>query len=109
LAAAPIEEPEPDVPDIDLSGQWSGTADQGPIELRIIDGGQSIRAEFTFLLGNTQRTIVAMGTFDDVSGVFQATNSTEKMTFTGSLSGGTLSGTYQRGNRGKALSWTASR
>ena len=109
IAAAPVDEPDSDVPDIDLSGQWSGTADQRPLQLRITDSGESIRAEFTFLLGNTQRTVVTTGSFDDASGVFQVTSSADGMVFTGRLAGNTLTGTYQRGRRGKALSWAASR
>ncbi|MFT5682024.1 MAG: serine/threonine protein kinase [Myxococcota bacterium] len=109
-AVAVIEpEPEPEVLSIDLSGQWSGTADLRPLQLRITDNDGSVRAEFSFLIGNTQRTIVANGTFDSASGVFQATSSAEGLTFLGKLSGSTLSGTYRKGRKGKAFDWRASR
>ncbi len=104
----PEPEPEP-VPTIDLSGQWTGTADLRPLQLRITDSDGSIRAEFSFLLGNTQRTIIASGSFDPATGILRLTSTTDGLIFRGRLSGGTLSGTYQKGQKGKAFDWSASR
>ena len=109
VAMAEPEPEEPEIPDIDLSGQWIGAADSRPLQLRITDSGGSVRAEFSFLLGTTPRTIIALGTFDPASGAFRATSSAEGLTFQGRLSGNTLSGSYQKGKRGKAFSWSASR
>ena len=106
---APEAAPEPESPAVELSGLWSGTADQRPLQLRITDTDGSIRAEYSFLLGSTQRTIIASGTFDPVTGVFQVTSSAEGLSFQGRLSGSTLSGTYKKGRKGKAFQWSASR
>jgi eukaryotic-like serine/threonine-protein kinase len=112
VAAAP--KPAPAVatvapaPVVDLSGTWTGKADNRPFELRLSGSGGAWSAEAAFLFGTTTRKESLSGTFDPATRRLELKSGDGNVRFDGQLSGADLEGTYRQG-RGKTLRWSVSR
>jgi serine/threonine protein kinase len=108
-APARAATPTPAAPSVpSVRGVWSGDAEGKPIRLRILEQtGSTVRAEFIFLLGPTQRSHIMLGTVT-ADGTLNLQESEGTLMVQARLRDGAATGTYQRGTTGRPLAWTAS-
>lgn len=100
-APAPAPPPAPPAPRIDLGGSWTGKANNVPFTLVVVPGQDgAVGATGTFQLGATTQNVALAGTFDGTVLALDGGG----FTFSATVSGRELIGTYRRG-KGKDLPW----
>jgi len=114
-----VEAPEPDVAEVApeapepaprILGNYTGKANGRPLVVRITtQDGTYIAGSVEFVLGTTRQEVAVAGSVSSDGSLNLKEDAGSRLVLTGTVSGGTLSGSYTRSGQRKALGWSASR
>ena len=105
----PVEQPTVSAAEAVL-GSWTGTANNLRFQLDVVaGGGEDLAVTMTFVQGSNQRKVSAVGQFDAATNVLVLYSSAERLRFEGVVDGNQINGSFQRGGRGRNLTWSVSR